>query len=108
MQDKCRLYALLELETSLLASSNAMIIGSKLDTDLEANNCRIAFHGNILASYTKKELPSRLRIFRRKTRVGKVEKTIDNYTLLVKDLFKKETNISLFIGKTVLIKKTGN
>ena len=33
---------------------------------------------------------------------------VDSYTLLVKDLFKKETNISLFIGKSVMIPITGN
>lgn len=49
-----------------------------------------------------------MRIFRKKKRIGKVEKVIDDYTLLVKDLFKKETNINLFIGKTVILSMTGN
>jgi selenocysteine-specific elongation factor len=108
LSDRFLLYALLELETPLLASAHAMIIGSKLDTDLEANMCRIAFHGTIIASYQIKDLAARLRIFRKKTRVGRIERVVDNYTLLVKDLFKKETNVNLFIGKTVVIKATGN
>lgn len=29
---------------------------------------------------------------------------MDNYTLLVKDLFKKETNIANYIGKMMIIK----
>jgi len=33
-----------------------------------------------------------------------VEKVIDNYTLLIKDLFKKETNIANYIGKLIVIK----
>lgn len=31
---------------------NSLIIASKLDTDLEANICRIAFYGNILFNYS--------------------------------------------------------
>jgi selenocysteine-specific elongation factor len=41
----------LELEKPLLASENALIIASKLDSDLEANVCRIAFYGHIIATY---------------------------------------------------------
>jgi selenocysteine-specific elongation factor len=98
------------LERSILATKNSLIIASKLDTDLEANICRIAFYGNVLQAPLIKDLFSEnsLRIFRRKTKSGKVEKIIDNYTLLVKDLFKKETNINLFIGKTVVLKNTLN
>jgi len=34
-----------------MASVNSLIIGSKLDSDLDANICRIAFHGNIIINY---------------------------------------------------------
>lgn len=38
-------FALIELEKELLASRNSMIIGSKFDSDLNANICRLAFYG---------------------------------------------------------------
>ena len=105
---KYEVFALLELETPLLASMDAVIICSKLDTDLEANVCRFALWGRVLESYAFKDLAQNVRIFRIKKREGKIEKVVDSYTLLIKDLFKKETNISLFIGKSVIIPITGN
>ncbi|CAK61959.1 unnamed protein product (macronuclear) [Paramecium tetraurelia] len=107
LQEKYNLFGVLQLEKPLIASMNSLVIASKLDTDLEANICRIAFYGNILYSYTTQQLFQQnfLRIFRKKTKNGKVEKVIDNYTLLIKDLFKKETNIANYIGKLIVIKQ---
>lgn len=97
----------------MLASFDSLVIASKLDSDLEANICRIAFYGTIINAYSNKVYyilincqeifkENNLRIFRKKTKQGKTEKIIDNYTLLIKDLFKKETNINLFLGKLVI------
>jgi selenocysteine-specific elongation factor len=37
--------------------------------------------------------------------MGKVEKVIDNYLLLISDLFKKENNIGNYIGKMIVVKQ---
>ena len=34
---------------------NSLVIGSKLDTDIHLNQCRIAFHGNVLHMFTNKD-----------------------------------------------------
>ena len=45
---KGSLFIIIELETPLLVHEGQTVIGSKLDTDIEANVCRIAFYGKIL------------------------------------------------------------
>ena len=37
--------------------------------------------------------------------MGAIDKITDNHTVLVKNLFKKETNVNVFIGKTVKIER---
>src|SRR5688572_29002566 len=41
-------FILIELETPLLVHEGQTMIGSKLDTDIESNLCRIAFFGKMI------------------------------------------------------------
>lgn len=71
-------WALLEFERPVTCPSLCLVIGSKLDADLHANACRLAFHGRLLLgfqdrSYGETELP-RLRIYKTKQREGQVER----------------------------------
>ena len=70
----------------------------------------MGFYGNVLAVLTAENLNKDkiLRICREKQKVGVVEKILDNYTILIKDLFKKESNINIFIDKPVILKNTNN
>ena len=43
----------------------------------------------------------KLRIFKTKSRVGDVERLVDEYSLVGKGLFKKETNIQIFLNLKV-------
>lgn len=45
-------YALVQLERALVAPSGALLIGSRLDSDLHANACRLAFYGRLLEPIT--------------------------------------------------------
>ncbi|KAM3146708.1 hypothetical protein pb186bvf_001238 [Paramecium bursaria] len=110
LRDKYNIFGLLQLEKPLLATQNSLVIASKLDTDLEANLCRIAFYGNILLNYNHNQIfqDNFIKLFRKKTKVGQIEKIIDDYTLLITGLFKKDTNINNFINKSVIIKSTLN
>ncbi|XP_002730416.1 selenocysteine-specific elongation factor-like [Saccoglossus kowalevskii] len=98
-------YCLIEFEKSITCPENSLLIGSKLDTDIHANMCRLAFHGHIVHAITDKNysesvLP-RIKIFKNKTREGFVERMLDDYNVIGRGLFKKETNIQLFIGLKV-------
>ena len=88
------------------------MIGSRLDTDIHANTCRLAFYGHVLDGFTdvdylNKELPSKLRIYKRKEKIGFIDRVVDSQTIIGKDLFQKETNINTFINFKVELNPTG-
>ncbi|XP_063424847.1 selenocysteine-specific elongation factor-like [Mytilus trossulus] len=100
-------YALIEYEKPVTCPHNSLVIGSKLDTDIHANMCRIAFHGQLLECFTDSKylvnnLP-KLKVYKTKVREGLVERCQDEYTLIGKNLFKKETNIQSFVGLKVTL-----
>ena len=47
-----RQFALVQFEKPVTCQNNCLVIGSKLDTDIHANMCRIAFHGKLLEGFT--------------------------------------------------------
>ncbi|XP_061114119.1 selenocysteine-specific elongation factor [Conger conger] len=98
-------WALLEFERPVTCPTFCLVIGSKLDTDIHANTCRLAFQGQLLEGfedkgYAESALP-RLRVFKTKQREGQVERVTDDYTVIGRNLFKKETNLQLFVGLKV-------
>ena len=98
-------FALIELERPVTCPNNSLVIGSRLDTDIHSNTCRLAFHGKLLESisdpkYTETVLP-KLKVFKNKTREGVAERTADDYTIIGRGLFKKESNIEVFVGLKV-------
>lgn len=100
-------WALLEFERPVTCPSLCLVIGSKLDTDIHANACRLAFQGRLLQgfeekNYTETGLP-RLRIYKTKQKEGQVERVTDDYTVIGRSLFKKETNLQLFVGLKVTL-----
>jgi len=46
-----------------------------------------------------------IKLFKKKSKRGAVDRLVDAYTVIVKDLFDKETNLQTFIGKEVAIDK---
>uniref|UniRef100_A0A8C7CY15 Eukaryotic elongation factor, selenocysteine-tRNA-specific n=1 Tax=Oncorhynchus kisutch TaxID=8019 RepID=A0A8C7CY15_ONCKI len=71
-------WALLEFERPVTCPPLCLVIGSKLDTDIHANACRLAFQGRLLEgfeekSYSETTLP-RLRIYMPKRKEGAVER----------------------------------
>lgn len=100
-------WALLEFERPVTCPSLCLVIGSKLDTDIHANACRLAFQGCLLQGfedkgYAETALP-RLRIYKTKHKEGQVERVTDEYTVIGRNLFKKETNLQLFVGLKVTL-----
>lgn len=100
-------WALLEFERPVTCPALCLVIGSKLDTDIHANACRLAFQGRLLEgfedkAYGESALP-RLRICKVKHKEGQVERVADDYTVIGRSLFKKETNLQLFVGLKVAL-----
>eukprot|EP00117_Sycon_ciliatum_P000364 scpid69785/ scgid6458/ Selenocysteine-specific elongation factor; Elongation factor sec; Eukaryotic elongation factor, selenocysteine-tRNA-specific len=100
-------WLLIEFERPVICPHKCLVIGSRLDADIHANMCRIAFHGRLVQSITDKAyaqsfLP-RLKVFKMKFREGVVERMSDEYTVIGRSLFKKETNIQAFTGLKVTL-----
>ncbi|XP_029851825.1 selenocysteine-specific elongation factor isoform X4 [Aquila chrysaetos chrysaetos] len=98
-------WALLEFEKPVTCPKLCLVIGSKLDTDIHANTCRLAFHGVLLQgmedkNYTETFLP-KLKVYKLKHKEGQVERVMDDYSVIGRSLFKKETNIQIFVGLKV-------
>ncbi|XP_036274509.1 selenocysteine-specific elongation factor isoform X1 [Pipistrellus kuhlii] len=98
-------WALVEFEKPVTCPRLCLVIGSRLDADIHTNMCRLAFHGVLLhgledKNYTESLLP-KLRVYKLKHKHGFVERVIDDYSVIGRSLFKKETNIQLFVGLKV-------
>lgn len=99
---------------------DSLVIGSKLDTDIHLNQCRIAFNGRILHSFVNRDFKdstvgvsktiqppgtnlNSIKAYKNKCKTGIVERKHDETTVIGKALFKKETNIDLFVGMKVTL-----
>lgn len=101
-------FAIIQLEKHILVQQNSLLIASKLDMDISAKQCRIAFYGQVikLISEPEKELPS-INVIKQKLKVGKVDRINDPSNILIKDLFQKETSPDMYIGLKVTLALTG-
>ncbi|XP_016795660.3 selenocysteine-specific elongation factor isoform X8 [Pan troglodytes] len=98
-------WALVEFEKPVTCPRLCLVIGSRLDADIHTNTCRLAFHGILLhgledRNYSDSFLP-RLKVYKLKHKHGLVERAMDDYSVIGRSLFKKETNIQLFVGLKV-------
>merc|ERR1712217_147343 len=101
-------YALLILERLVTCPLGSLLIGSKLDFDVHSPNCRMAFFGRILCPVDPKNLKS-LRLVKMKQKEGALEKQDKQEPTLYicKDMFKADTDISLFTGLKVVHEQSG-
>lgn len=99
-------FALVQFETPILAPLAALVIGSKLDTDIHANSCRIAFHGTLQACLDPAQGFQKLKVYKLKRKEGGIDRVADEHTIIGKNLFKKETDINLFVG--LKVQRTSN
>jgi len=100
-------FALMEFERPVTCGHSFIVIGSKLDTDIHAHTCRLAFHGRVLQpiteqNYSEAVLP-RLRVIKEKWKEGVVERQLDEATLVCRGLFKKESKFDSFVGLKVAL-----
>ena len=98
-------FALMEFERPVTCGRNFIVIGSKLDTDIHTNTCRLAFHGYLLEplsdqNYASTVLP-RLQVIKQRLKEAVVERQSDQFTLICRGLFKKESKVDAFVGLKV-------
>lgn len=110
--EKCKennenIFCLLQFETPIYATNDSILIASKLDLDIHSNCCRLAFWGNIQwftnsQNYAKDELLS-WKIYKTKEKQGTVQRVVNDQEIIVQNLFKKESNRQIYIGKRILL-----
>ncbi|KAM7301027.1 selenocysteine-specific elongation factor [Ixodes scapularis] len=92
---------LLELEQAAILGPNMLLIGSKLDMDAQGRACRLAFHGRVLRCFTdtrQRGAFADLPVYKRKSRAGVVDRMLGESELVVRSLFKKDTDLASFEG----------
>ncbi|EGD77670.1 hypothetical protein PTSG_08762 [Salpingoeca rosetta] len=99
-----RMLCVLELQSEICARPNSLFIGSRLDTDIHANTCRLAFSGRVRRSCTERERDEFLkhtRVCKLKHRHGVVDRMQDERTLVCDGFFKKGATMDAFLGRRV-------
>lgn len=102
-------WAIIDFQTPVYCPVNSLIIGSRLDTDIQANTCRLAFSGRLMSKFDVGKEMHKIRFYTRKERAGSVDRLgepykrnddgkIVRYEVYGCDLFRKETNMNDFIG----------
>ena len=105
-------WAVVNFQTPVYCPLNSLVIGSRLDTDVQANTCRLAFSGRIIQKFDPKLDMARFKIYTWKEKRGIIHRlgdphlrNVDNqvvrYEVYGCDLFKKETNMNQFVGLKV-------
>jgi len=84
--------------------TDELYIASRLDTDIHQNTCRLAFHGRMLQHVNTEQEPDAiksLRVYKMKSREGSIERVQDERTVIGKGMFKKESDLTAFVGMKV-------
>lgn len=105
MRHKGFQWAYIVFDTPITAPSNAVIIGARLDADLNTSSCRIAFHGRLCSLIDPSDQQSihGLRVYKVKGRDGIIERIEnDGCTAICRGMFSKDSDLTKFIGMTVI------
>eukprot|EP00191_Tetraselmis_sp_GSL018_P019912 CAMPEP_0177580092 /NCGR_PEP_ID=MMETSP0419_2-20121207/1355_1 /TAXON_ID=582737 /ORGANISM="Tetraselmis sp., Strain GSL018" /LENGTH=575 /DNA_ID=CAMNT_0019068895 /DNA_START=52 /DNA_END=1783 /DNA_ORIENTATION=+ len=107
-------WALLKFDRAVTVPQDSLLIGARFDMDNSSAACRLALYGRLLAvvicpndtpsenTQGAKELKA-LRVYKPKQKVGSIERVNASRTgALCKNLLKKETDISPFLGLKVI------
>jgi hypothetical protein len=101
-------YALLIFEKPVTCPIGSLLVASKLDFDIHTPNCRLAFFGRILTQMDPKDRKP-LRLVKMKQKVGFLERfdKQERNLMICKDMFKADTDMSLFNGLKVVHEASG-
>ena len=93
--------ALVEFDEVVFAPKDALIIGAKLDVDLNVSTCRIAFSGKIVLPISS-TMVQQLHIYKKKYREGIIERIeADGKTAICRGMFGKDSDLTKFLGLVV-------
>lgn len=97
-------FAYLKFDQKMLIPPDMIALGSKIDFDVSYKSNRIAFYGKLIDfNNSNFDVPGKLKIFKVKNKSGSILRLVDDKSVIVQKLFKKDSNIDDFIGKKVKI-----
>jgi len=103
-------WALLQFEQPIICQENAMLIGSRLDLNIDTKSCRIAFQGRITKRFPQKltglEL-HKIKVYKFKEREGSVDRVSSPLEVIGKGMFSKDTDMAKFVGLTISTEAKG-
>ncbi len=102
-------WAVIDFQTPVYCPLNSLVIGSRLDTDIQANTCRLAFSGRLVQKFDVSKEMKNINFYSKKERAGVVDRLGDpykrnddgkivRYEVYGSELFRKETNMNEFVG----------
>jgi len=102
-------WAIIDFQTPVYCPLNSLVIGSRLDTDIQANTCRLAFSGRLVQKFDASKEMGMMNFYTKKERAGIVDRLgepykrnddeqIVRYEIFGSELFRKETNMNEFLG----------
>lgn len=102
-------FCVLQFDKTVTCPASSVLLGSRFDSDIHLNTCRLAFAGRLLTridfdNTTERE---KLRVYKRKERSGVVDRVVDGHSLIGKDLFKKDSDMNRYIGMQVALSVNG-
>lgn len=126
-------FAVLAFEHPIVVPTDALLIASRLDTDIrcvalfffsfqsfslsimvvfvdgvpDSPVCRLAFHGHVLSGALTESSLERIRMYKKKRKIGIVDRVQDKYMVIGRQMFKKSTDLSAFVGLRVACSGTG-
>jgi selenocysteine-specific elongation factor len=83
-----KIFAIVSFDKDFYTNLNFKVIGYKPDIDNDEKACRIAFFGSIQAFYDEKE-EAQVKLYKKKVKKGSVDRIVDAYSVIVKELFDK-------------------
>lgn len=108
MEEEPLAYALMVFEKPVQVPLGSLLIGSKLDFETHSPNCRLAFFGKLLNKMDPKNLKA-VRLLKMKSKTGLLDRfdKQDSTVVICKDMFKPDTDMSLFFGLKVVHENSG-
>ncbi|CAD7700999.1 unnamed protein product [Ostreobium quekettii] len=98
-------WALLQFDVPLTAPKDAVLIGARLDTDVQCASCRLAFYGQLVApiDLSNPDEAAKLKVFKWKEKTGVIDRVQpDGKTAICRNLLKKGTDLRAFMGLKVV------
>lgn len=97
------IFALIEFQKPTIVIPNALVVASKLDMDLQSNQCRLAFWGRLHIPNNTNTTKEGIKIYKEKFKDGRIQRIVNANEIIVDQMFKRNSNRQMFVGLKVYL-----